>query len=370
MKKAILTLTIVCSLCFSAWAQDLLSVKQHLEDFDFVVSQVEENYSGYPTKVNKTNMRDYKALKKRLRKEIKQGKRTGTEAAGEYAAFFADWHLAVAGYKDGYFFNFCQEYYPENKQITFFREMDEYAPKQLSCKVTDKTYLIRVPSFGRQIDWDWIAHTVDSFTVSQCQNLIIDIRGNSGGTDGAFQPFIRLCYDHPGHCDGVEYRNSRGNRDYWVETLQDTTIDEGYRNRLTHLLASHDEWVTPELDTVWTLDTVYPRKPKKVGIIIDPIVASSGEQFLLVIKATSDRITVFGRDNTIGCLDYSNCRVATFPNSGSMITIAMSRSFRLPDRGIDKTGIAPDVRITLPYPKVLTDNLDEWVLSVAKTLEE
>lgn len=370
MKKAILTLTIVCSLCFSAWAQDSLSVKQHLEDFDFVVSQVEENYSGYPTKVNKTNMRDYKALKKRLRKEIKQGKRTGTEAAGEYAAFFADWHLAVAGYKDGYFFNFCQEYYPENKQITFFREMDEYAPQQLACKVNDKTYLIRVPSFGQHIDWNWIAHTVDSFTVSQCQNLIIDIRGNSGGTDGAFQPFIRLCYDHPGHCDGVEYRNSRGNRDYWVETLQDTTIDEGYRNRLTHLLASHDEWVTPELDTVWTLDTVYPRKPKKVGIIIDPIVASSGEQFLLVIKATSDRITVFGRDNTIGCLDYSNCRVATFPNSGSIITIAMSRSFRLPDRGIDKTGIAPDVRITLPYPKVLTDNLDEWVLFVAKTLEE
>ena len=85
----------VCSLCLCAWSQDSLSVKQHLEDFDYAVSQVEENYSGYPTKVNNTNIRDYKALKKRLRKEIKQGKRTGTEAAGEYAAFFADWHLAV-----------------------------------------------------------------------------------------------------------------------------------------------------------------------------------------------------------------------------------------------------------------------------------
>ena len=370
MKKAILTLTIVCSLCFSAWAQDSLSVKQHLEDFHFVVSQVEENYSGYPTKVNKTNMRDYKALKKRLRKEIKQGKKTGTEAAGEYSAFFADWHLCVAGLNDGNVYNFSQQYFPENKQITFFREMDEYAPKQLACKVNDKTYLIRVPSFGQQIDWNWIASTVDSFTVSQCQNLIIDIRGNSGGSDGAYQPFIRLCYDHPGHCDGVEYRNSRGNRDYWEETLQDTTIDEGYRSLLTHLLASHNEWVMPELDTVWTLDTVYPHKPNKVGVIIDPLVASSGEQFLLDIKATSDRVTVFGRDNTIGCLDYSNCRMATFPNSGSIITIAMSRSFRLPNRGIDKTGIAPDVRITLPYPKVLTDNLDEWVLFVAKTLEE
>ena len=372
MKKAILTLTIVCSLCFSAWAQDSLSVKQHLEDFDFAVSQVEENYSGYPTKVNKTNMRDYKALKNRLRKEIKQGKKTGTEAAGEYSAFFADWHLSVAGLNNGNFYNFSQQYFPENKQITFFREMDEYAPKQLSCKVTDKTYLIRVPSFGQHIDWNWIAHTVDSFIVSQCQNLIIDIRGNSGGSDGAYWPLLCLCYDHPGNTDGVEMRNSKGNRDYWTETLQDTTIAWGYRNLLTRLLASPDEWVISTTDTMQTItiDTVYPHKPKKVGIIIDPIVASSGEQFLVDIKATSDRVTVFGRDNTIGCLDYSNCRVATFPNSGSMITIAMSRSFRLPDRGIDETGIAPDVRITLPYPKVLTDNLDEWVLFVAKTLEE
>ncbi len=372
MKKVFLLGAMLCCLCFCAWSQDSLSTKQHLEDFDFAVSQVEENYSGYPTKVSKTNIRDYKALKKRLRKEIKQGKRTGTEAAGEYAAFFADWHLAVAGFKDGYFFNFCQQYYPENKQVTFFRSMDEYAPEKLACKVNDKTYLIRVPSFGQQMDWNWIANAVDSFAVSQCQNLIIDIRGNTGGSDDAYWPFICLCYDHPGLIDGVEMRNSGGNRDYWAETLQDTTTDEGYRNVLTSLLASHDEWVVSTQDTIWTLtvDTVYAHKPRKVGIIIDPIVASSGEQFLIDIKATSDRVTVFGRDNTIGCLDYSNCRVATFPNSGSIITIAMSRSFRLPDRGIDETGIAPDVHITLPYPKVLTDNIDEWVLYVAKTLEE
>ena len=361
----------VCSLCFCAWSQDSLSIKQHLEDFDFAVSQVEENYSGYPTKVNKTNICEYKALKKRLRKEIKQGKRTGTEAAGEFAAFFADWHLAVAGHKDGYFFNFCQQYYPENKQITFFHSMDEYAPKQLACMVNDKTYLIRVPSFGQQIDWNWIASTVDSFAISQCQNLIIDIRGNTGGSDYAYWPLLCLCYDHPGNTDGVEMRNSRSNRIYWTESLQDTTIDEGYKSLLTRFLASHDEWVI-STDTMQTIaiDTIYPHKPKKVGIIIDPIVASSGEQFLLDIKATSDRVTVFGRDNTIGCLDYSNCRVATFPNSGSTISIAMSRSFRLPDRGIDETGIAPDVRLTIPYPKILTNNIDEWVLYVAKTLEE
>lgn len=372
MKHPFITILLICCICFSAYAQDSLSIKQHLADFEFAVSQVEENYSGYSNKVNKNNIHDYKALKKRLHREIKQGKRTGTEAAGEYAAFFADWHLSVAGLNNGYFFNYSQQYYPESKQITFFLQMDEYEPKKLACKITDETYLIRVPSFGQQMDWSWISHAVDSFMASQCQYLIIDIRGNLGGSDGAYWPLICLCYDHPGNTDGVEMRNSRGNRDYWGESLQDSTINWGYRNHLNRLLASHDEWVISTQDTMQTItvDTIYPHKPKKVGIIIDPLVASSGEQFILDIKATSDRVMVFGRDNTLGCLDFSNCRQATLPNSGSVISIAMSRSFRLPDRGIDETGIAPDVRITLPYPKVLTDNLDEWVQFVAKSLED
>lgn len=48
----------------------------------------------------------------------------------------------------------------------------------------------------------------------------------------------------------------------------------------------------------------------------------------------------------------------------------MTRSCRLPDKGIDQTGIAPDVRIPLPLPETLTDNVDTWTLWVAKELEK
>ena len=48
----------------------------------------------------------------------------------------------------------------------------------------------------------------------------------------------------------------------------------------------------------------------------------------------------------------------------------MTVSHRLPDRGIDKTGIAPDVRLDLPYPTELTDNIDEWVLWIAQDLKK
>jgi len=47
----------------------------------------------------------------------------------------------------------------------------------------------------------------------------------------------------------------------------------------------------------------------------------------------------------------------------------MSRRAGLPETGIDAIGIAPDVRIPLPLPARLTDNIDEWVIWVAQQLE-
>ena len=48
----------------------------------------------------------------------------------------------------------------------------------------------------------------------------------------------------------------------------------------------------------------------------------------------------------------------------------MSRRIGLPETSIDATGIAPDVRIPLPLPARLTDNIDEWVIWVAEQLEK
>ena len=47
----------------------------------------------------------------------------------------------------------------------------------------------------------------------------------------------------------------------------------------------------------------------------------------------------------------------------------MTVSHRLPDRGIDKEGIAPDVRLDIPYPTELTGNVDEWALWIAEDLK-
>ena len=87
-------------------------------------------------------------------------------------------------------------------------------------------------------------------------------------------------------------------------------------------------------------------------------------------RAISKRTTIYGRDNTYGCLDISNVRSVDLPYSTITITIPTTVSHRLPDRCIDKEGISPDVRLDLPYPTDLTDNIDEWVLWIAQDLKQ
>lgn len=92
---------------------------------------------------------------------------------------------------------------------------------------------------------------------------------------------------------------------------------------------------------------------------------------MLEVRACSCRTTVYGQDNTLGCLDYSNCEILRFSQDTSRrMIVPVTRSCRVAaGRGIDAEGIAPDVRIPLPLPETLKDNADAWVLWVAGDLK-
>ena len=109
---------------------------------------------------------------------------------------------------------------------------------------------------------------------------------------------------------------------------------------------------------------------KKAALIIDNTNGSNTEAMVSEIKATSCRTTIYGRDNTSGCLDFSNLAFIHFKHFDCYFGVPMSRRIGLPETSIDKNGIAPDVRIDLPLPAKLTDNIDEWVIWVADQLEK
>lgn len=332
-------------------------------DFQFAVGTVERGYAGF---ADKTAGREgeYTALKERLTCEITAG-RDARDAVAEYLGWFDDSHLSAPGVK---------EYRPKSirkKDMDYRKRMTSYDPQFTYCRVDGDTYLIRFPACD--LDAAQIAQVqaaVDAYLASGCPNLIVDIRGNDGGRDSAYEPLLRLLYDHEGVGDDIEYRASELSVAY-------TRKYAGGSERGRALIAQLEQVPAGSFlsrgGTSFAIrrDSVF-RFPVQAALIVDSQVASSGEQLVLDVKACSDRTKIYGQDNTMGCLDYSNCALVYFPQDTiPAMQVPVTRSYRVADgRGIDAGGIAPDVRIPLPLPETLADNVDEWVRWVAEELKK
>ena len=360
MKKKIIITILFAIVCFAANAAVPDSIKQKLADFDTIVQVAEKDYAAFKFKVTNANRKEYEAFKKSLVKDIKKQRRTWQDAICAYVGWFGDFHFSVYG-NDGITGNY---YKYARKRIDYHTLMDAYDPKMLSGKVDDNTYLIRFPSCnGTQ---ELAEKFVLDYKNSGCPNLIIDIRGNSGGQDESFWPLLQLLYDNPdGARDGVIFRYTKGNveRQGWTkEDLEDLGFPSDINNA--------PEYIVKNADGVpVTFDTI-SQYPKKAALIIDNMVASSGEQMVLNVRSASHRTKKYGHDNTMGCIDTGNCCIFESAQKPLIIQYSTTYSMRY-EKGttVDMTGILPDIRITLPYPKHLTNNIDEWVLWVAEDLK-
>lgn len=359
IKRTIISaLLALVSLVASAAMPD--SIRQNLADFDSVVYMAEHDYAPFKFKVTHKNKEEYDALKKRLVKDLTKRIRTWQDAVCAYVAWFGDFHFFVLGNKEVYA-NYSKY---ARKRIEYWTLMDEYHPKPTSCKVDNDTWLIRFPSCDNTREW--AEQSAREYLASGCSNLIIDIRGNGGGRDDSYQPLFQLLFDTT-DCsrDGAMLR-------YTEASIKRCGLT---KDKLKELGLPTDFASTPEY-VVWVKDGAtfhfdsISSFPKKAAIIVDNSVASSGEEFVLDARLASSRTRIYGRDNTAGCVDTGNCPHFKLAGRNLTIQYPMSYSTRFEKgKGVDSTGIAPDVRIALPYPKRLTDDIDEWVLWVAKDLK-
>lgn len=351
MKNYLLIFFLLCWL--PVYAQ--VSIDDYLSDFDYGVRTVEKIYSGFGIKVTAETRPSYEHVRDSVRSAITDGASCLEDAFGCYLAWFKDYHLHdYCGAQDKYM---CG---PIN-----YSAFMEYSPQDMFAKVDDKSFLIRYTS----CIWSaqrrrWIKKAIRMYRKSKCENLILDLRGNKGGAAGTSDAFIELLYDHDGYYNGVVIRNTPANIDYFRRTMKH---DKYWQKHLDASENSEDEYPILFEPHIVHYDNV-SNLPRRAAVIIDNNTASSAEEFILILQRVSNRVTIFGKENSLGCLDFANAGTVTLPKTGYKFRVPLTCSLGLPETGIDANGIAPDVTIDCAYPKTLTRNIDDFVLWVASWL--
>jgi len=203
-----------------------------------------------------------------------------------------------------------------------------------------------------------------------CKNLIIDVRGNGGGSDTAFLPLLELCLpegktinDLPeGIFDGgMEINYSERNCDLRKQSLEEYKQMELPQETLAILQemeADLEENRGKGFAKVETSNFEIPyiglTKPYHVYILTDGICGSSGDAFVDLMRK-SEKVTVVGRP-TMGILDFSNC---TFIKYGKFeFLYPTSRNLYL-DNGVCMRNHGVPVDVYVPWtPEHLKRDVD------------
>ncbi len=351
------------------------SLKKDLEDYDYLVSFVEENYAPFDAIMQKGYKREYKALKKQLRKQLCKGEADLERAATDYVLWFYNqfdrhimlesetFHMAEA--------NLAQEVIVKSDSTLLTNPGSfEYAPMPVSCKVDLLTWLIRVPSCEQDLH-EGAINALQQFLASDCENLIIDIRCNGGGSDVVWEQYYDLLYDHPYKPEIKWFRNTPKNLLFWKNLLEQQPSSDFSRSLIERSKGSKEKFVKQGKSGDGSTRQTSTRI-KRAAILIDFMTASAAESLAEFVKKHSDRAKVYGIGNTFGCELTGNCRTEPLPNSkiGVFYATTVDSGFYEKDFSTKSLGIAPDVIIPFPIARKLTDNIDEWVLWVAKDLEK
>lgn len=318
-----------------------------LENFEFLKNKIENDYAGFNDKVNPITITDYEKHTEFYRKKI-----TETTTTQKCVLLMEKWLE---------FFN--------DKHLRMSIELNIYWTFK---SIDSTTLLFRIPNFS----WN-SKPIIDSLIrtnydlISKTPILIIDLRGNGGGTDYSYLELLPFLYTQPYVCKGVEWLASKDNIEFFENALKTGNVKKGHEEDLVNQVRVMKENMNSFalIDSIELIerDSVL-EYPQKIGLIVNDFCASSCEQFVLAGK-NSSKTTVFGT-NTLGVLDYSNSVPISLPIENIYLRYPMTRSQRLPEYPIDNIGIEPDVKINLPDNLNLKSDIDDWVLFVKEYLEK
>lgn len=356
-----LPLKLVCAIVLLQWNVTSIAampdtIRNNISDFDYLTRYTEDNLATYPA-IERMYGKEYARLKKRIRKRIKKGEDIETATCDYVFWFFSqfDTHFIVSSHK------FWNEY--DTRVHANYGRLIDYQPQPVAQTVDSLTYLIRVPSCeGVNPSFAWVDSVTAVFSKSGCRNLIIDIRGNTGGNDAIWNPLVNLLADHtPSKPWKILFRNTEQNRELKKE-MTDLVKRGSKDSRLFIPISDNEdeEQLPPSFNS-----------PAKVAVVVDSRTASSAETFVRFIKDYCSRGIIYGHDNTSGANLSGNVAPFRLPHSGITCYYPTCVDATFPQH-LEKRqlGIKPDVTIMIPLPPSLNDNVDSWVVWVADDLKQ
>jgi hypothetical protein len=223
----------------------------------------------------------------------------------------------------------------------FPRYEDKYSQSVMNnqpyCeKVNTNTVYLRIPSFAYQFN-----NTINSLVsankelITKNENLIIDLRFNSGGLDNCWQSIMPFISSNPVFAKNCYFLSTKLNNKQAKQFLNESRLKKLNNNLGKFVLLSDEEYTTVDYGKF--------EYPQKVAILVNHTCASSTEQFLLYAQQ-SKKVKIFGT-NTMGSLDFSNVNTVESPCKEFLLYYATSKAVDIDKHPIDGIGIQPDYNL-------------------------
>lgn len=236
---------------------------------------------------------------------------------------------------------------PKDSLSNYINEIEGFYIRKLS----EKTLLFRIASF-EYAEVDRINELISSnkSTLDTTDNLIIDLRGNGGGTDIAYRPLLPYIFTNPRRVISGEYLVSQtliDNLENWAntaDTLKEADEILSVRKDISRMKKNIGKFI-PYSETesygFSEQDYAVSTYPKNIVVLVDKKSGSSTDNFLLKARQ-SKKVKLFGTPSA-GVVDYLSLIEFKIGCPEYSLYMPTVRSLRLPEYPLDNIGIQPDV---------------------------